>query len=1265
MSNHKLIIHSLLERLRLAGFNVSIDQYLACHQLLERLYASNSLLRSIEDLPAYIRPLLCSSPQDQARFDEHFQTWYSSLSLDEIRELEIPKGIQDEVLEEPQQSGTQTQYQWRGWLAGFFLITLLVLFAFFLISKPNLTELEKGTFHGFIEFASGTDGETGPLAGANIQLSDSITLSDSFGRFYIDFEQTDLTATLTITHEEFQPVVDTVLLDKDSLSITYVLDRKTWADFTYQLQDQLSNLRTDLAELSAGFETNENEIEAVRQRITSIADKIEALDQTRTYEAAVLTDLEQEISTVRAEVARLEQATPLNRLRNLVNEINALPRISSPPPPSFYQKYHQHIQWIAAILPLLLTLLFLLIREMLNPMVLKRRSTRGDPTVKAVEFERSTGPLYESDTFRHTMSRLRTRESSAVQRFDLASSITATTHAGGFPTDVYLTDTFEPEYLILIDRASFEDHQTKLVERVIQQLEDYGIYTSQFYFDRDPRYCFEDNSQAATVPLEVLAIKYPNHRLLIFSDGEGFISSISGYPEAWLQMLEAWPSRALFTPVQEDWDNREYALAGSNMLVLPFSEYGLRTYVNSFESEEGIIQPGGIGFKRMPNLLSDTRRWLSHLPPSNEEVKELIEVLRIYLGDKGFYWLCSCAVYPELHWDLTLYLGNHLSAPKESGEKLFEAYRLLRLARLPWFREGRMPAWLRLELLNRMELIDSEFIEDVKNCISTLLSSNKTTKEGFKLDIALYEHRKFLDTEPTNSPLTDRVFLQAMTGRRIPKLAVKAPEKLLQFLFKEGNPQRGLRSSLLIVMAVLLGGLLFFNVPEPPQNQQQASLLPRFSVSTDSLAINSVLGLTLPYALSDQSAGYYDSLYVSNNVQNENTLRTENDFISWLMDSLTKAIPLSEPIAIATDTAPSNIDQSPIYLSFAPALPEVVAPPLINALTFTPGSPAIGDTITFTVDVVGSSPITQHQWDFGDNTTPVNTNISPTTSRPFSLPGPYELTLTVTNESGVSSNASFNFVVDSAQTGISISSELNNGQDNTTPCDTPCIEPTSGEFITLDGQVSVFNSLYSTGSVEYVSDAYVSAPFSNPDDTDDQGRFTLQITGIDVGEEITISVEKAGLEVVNSYDLERVVVGRKTPLQVYMANEGELAQAQVELYNISRDALFANRDSLIARLLSDSVNTIIELEAQYGTPIENTAQAIELINNRTETLEKSLPETAQRLATTNLDFAPEIYKIAYEYFIDGQLEEAITTLYDAELGSSTSSSTLGGGKKAI
>lgn len=206
--------------------------------------------------------------------------------------------------------------------------------------------------------------------------------------------------------------------------------------------------------------------------------------------------------------------------------------------------------------------------------------------------------------------------------------------------------------------------------------------------------------------------------------------------------------------------------------------------------------------------------------------------------------------------------------------------------------------------------------------------------------------------------------------------------------------------------------------------------------------------------------------------------------------------------------------------------------------------------------------------------------------------------------------------------------------------------------IKLNGQLSIHNSKYNTGKIEYVKDVYITAPFAKPATSDDNGQFELEFVGIDAGTPVKVQVEKEGLEVVNDYELQRVVLGRIVPLQIYLTTKGQLAIAQTELYKISKAALLAQKDALIKRLHSNeaiSKAAIAELKERLGRMISDRYEAEQLLNDKVEEMEKRLPEFAQSLAVQNLDFASELYIEAYEQFKKGNVEKVIQILDDAKL----------------
>ena len=210
--------------------------------------------------------------------------------------------------------------------------------------------------------------------------------------------------------------------------------------------------------------------------------------------------------------------------------------------------------------------------------------------------------------------------------------------------------------------------------------------------------------------------------------------------------------------------------------------------------------------------------------------------------------------------------------------------------------------------------------------------------------------------------------------------------------------------------------------------------------------------------------------------------------------------------------------------------------------------------------------------------------------------------------------------------------------------------------IQLRGTVAVHNSKYETGEVRYVHNAYMSAPFTVPAASDVAGEFVLEFVGLAPGTALKIEAEKAGLEVVNTRELEEVVLGRKFPLRIYVTEKGNLAKAQTELYKVSQQALFASRDQMIARLRGEKAESeaaVAELQKRFGQELKDRFAAEDLLRSKIDEQQRQLPEFAMKLAKKNLDNASELYIQAYELFKQGKILEVIALLDEEKLQASS------------
>lgn len=202
----------------------------------------------------------------------------------------------------------------------------------------------------------------------------------------------------------------------------------------------------------------------------------------------------------------------------------------------------------------------------------------------------------------------------------------------------------------------------------------------------------------------------------------------------------------------------------------------------------------------------------------------------------------------------------------------------------------------------------------------------------------------------------------------------------------------------------------------------------------------------------------------------------------------------------------------------------------------------------------------------------------------------------------------------------------------------------NAQDIILKGQVSIHNSKYKTGTIQYVPYANIRASFASPGMTDNKGEFSILFRGLARGSETEVIVEKEGLEVVNARALQEVVIPRRESLRVFMAPKNQLIQAQTELYNINLRAITDRYDNYIKQLKKDQTATIAELEMNFGREINNSQEAIALLTAELENTKRLLPGFASKLARVNLDYADESYRKAYEAFGRGELDIVIELL---------------------
>jgi hypothetical protein len=421
--------------------------------------------------------------------------------------------------------------------------------------------------------------------------------------------------------------------------------------------------------------------------------------------------------------------------------------------------------------------------------------------------------LFGTLTLAHSTKDLRRRRQVATHTLDIPATLAATVRRGGWFSPVAGRRQVVPEYLVLVDRQGPRDQQARFFDTLVDCLTENGLFVCRYHFVGDPRRCEPDERGTDPVGLRDLAARHPDHRLLVFSDGAGMINPVTGEAVSWLDQLSAWPERALLSPEPaRDWGEREQTLEQNGLMVVSATEAGLALLTQRLESES----PGPVPTDKcspFPALLRHRpQRWLRHREPEPAELKDLLTSLRHYLGDEGYYWLSACAVYPVLDWHLTVHLGSNLVA---NGVPLLDQPRLQSLLRLPWFRYGALPEWLRQALLADLTGPREDAVREVLAALLLTALTNPLRSVSLEIRrpastvltaLASRVLRALAQSAPDASLLRDAVFAQFMAGGKPGNLLLRFPREVLRHL--QGTPPSTANRKSWAVALELLAGLV-------------------------------------------------------------------------------------------------------------------------------------------------------------------------------------------------------------------------------------------------------------------------------------------------------------------------------------------------------------------------------------------------------------------------------------------------------------------------
>ena len=393
---------------------------------------------------------------------------------------------------------------------------------------------------------------------------------------------------------------------------------------------------------------------------------------------------------------------------------------------------------------------------------------------------------------RPLLNRFRSRTPDDALLLDIPATIKVTSQQAGRLSLQYTNRTLPPNYLLLIDRYSAQDHQARLFDALYQHLKKKEIPVFRYYFNGDPRICTNEAFPNGITLVELMQ-KHAAAKLLIVGEGMGLLSQRSGRLAPWTTILEKWKNKVLLSPkVRNEWGTFEKVLEDL-FLVLPASMQGLSMAVESFLSVDTPMQA-----ELWPKVKDSILSPIALDGPLIVSLHEQFEKTPAMVD-----WIAACAVWPKLSWDLTLHLGAIID------KKLIRFDHLREMNRLPWFIQGHMPRAVRELLLDYLNAQGLE--EKVRTAIQQLFKElkNKPQKgsvadDYYQMNIILNE--LFLNPDKEKKKQLEKQFADYLAAGNDPdfvalRLLDRKPNRIDQLLgnrfkkyvYKQGLPKLGVQ----------------------------------------------------------------------------------------------------------------------------------------------------------------------------------------------------------------------------------------------------------------------------------------------------------------------------------------------------------------------------------------------------------------------------------------------------------------------------------------
>ncbi len=415
--------------------------------------------------------------------------------------------------------------------------------------------------------------------------------------------------------------------------------------------------------------------------------------------------------------------------------------------------------------------------------------------------------IKSGEFFYRLMNKFRRRTPDEFYRLHIPKTINHTIKNAGMVNFQYQLQSRPSEYLLLIDESAATAHLARLFDLIHEYFQLNEVHFERFYW-KDGLAYNEKNPKGLTA--ETLQHQFYQSQLIVLANRVE--------TNDWQTAFKNWTGSALLLPISTYLKYKKSSSQVTNFQVVPASIEGL-----NYLLEKTQIVGGQTTLKRGNSELFATQKL---------ETANLVEQLKKHFPESVVLWMTACAIYPSLHWNLTLHLGAILAETKDE-KGLLSIENLFDLVNLPWFVDSRIPAEIRTTLVDFLSEEHPSLYQSLTKEIKQIFETHRpfTTEQ-----LAAPQHAiigmKNDGAEPLNESDATPSFFNKNNIPVIEKLTRKQqvldfliPKDWQQYLQKVGFPNLGMQDFwkdvlfFILPLWLLCAGFIW-NLPETWDNCQ-------------------------------------------------------------------------------------------------------------------------------------------------------------------------------------------------------------------------------------------------------------------------------------------------------------------------------------------------------------------------------------------------------------------------------------------------------------